>query len=98
MRINQRLVCVLSIVAALAPSTTAFAWSNQGHMVTGAIAYDDLARTDPGLIATIEAIMANHPDKARFDRALAGFSGGGAGSPAVRADGAVAGRCAQRPL
>jgi hypothetical protein len=75
MRIKQRLACALCIVAALAPSTTAFAWSNQGHMVTGAIAYDDLARTDPGLIATIEKIMASHPDKARFDRALAGFSG-----------------------
>jgi hypothetical protein len=75
MNIKQRLACVLCITAALPPSTTALAWSNQGHMVTGAIAYDDLARTDPGLIAKIEAIMANHPDKARFDRALAGFSG-----------------------
>ncbi|HWU74619.1 MAG TPA: S1/P1 nuclease, partial [Sphingomonas sp.] len=75
MRINQRLACALCIAAALAPSTPAFAWSNQGHMVTGAIAYDDLARTDPALIAKIEAIMADHPDKARFDRALAGFSG-----------------------
>lgn len=44
-------------------------------MVTGAIADDDLAKTNPGLIAKIEAIMADHPDKARFDRALAGFSG-----------------------
>lgn len=26
-------------------------------MVKGAVAYDDLARTDPGLIAKIEAIM-----------------------------------------
>jgi hypothetical protein len=44
MRTKQRLACALCIVAALAPSTTASAWSNQGHMVTGAIAYDDLAR------------------------------------------------------
>ena len=75
MHIKHRLACALCILAALAPSTPAFAWSNQGHMVTGAIAYDDLARTDPALIAKIEAIMADHPDKARFDRALAGFSG-----------------------
>jgi len=75
MRLNQRLAWAFFIALAAAPSTTAFAWSNQGHMVTGAIAYDDLARTDPGLIAKIEAIMANHPDKARFDRALVGYSG-----------------------
>lgn len=75
MRIKQRLASALCIVVAAAPSTTALAWSNQGHMVTGAIAYDDLARTDPTLIARIETIMADHPDKARFDRALAGFSG-----------------------
>ena len=75
MRIKQRLAWALCIAAVAVQSSGAFAWSNQGHMVTGAIAYDDLARTDPGLIAKIEAIMANHPDKARFDRALAGFSG-----------------------
>ena len=53
----------------------AFAWSNQGHMVTGAIAYDDLARADPALVARVEAIMAGHPDKARFERGLAGYTG-----------------------
>lgn len=75
MKIKQRLACALCIAAVAVQSGGALAWSNQGHMVTGAIAYDDLARTDPALIAKIEAIMANHPDKARFDRALAGFSG-----------------------
>ncbi|WEK42464.1 MAG: S1/P1 nuclease [Candidatus Sphingomonas colombiensis] len=44
-------------------------------MVTGAIAYDDLAKADPALVAKIEAIMAEHPDKARFERGLAGYSG-----------------------
>lgn len=75
MRITQRLALALAIAAAATPALPAFAWSNQGHMVTGAIAYDDLARTDPALVASIVAIMANHPDKARFDRALAGYSG-----------------------
>jgi S1/P1 Nuclease len=53
----------------------AFAWSNQGHMATGAIAYDRLARENPQAIAAIVAIMAQHPDKARFDRNLAGLRG-----------------------
>jgi hypothetical protein len=61
-------------VLAVSPQT-AMAWSNQGHMVTGAIAYDDLARSDPTLVAKVEQLMAAHPDKARFDRSLAGLTG-----------------------
>jgi S1/P1 Nuclease len=53
----------------------AWAWSHQSHMATGAIAYDQLARENPAAIAAIVAIMAQHPDKARFDRNLAGLSG-----------------------
>ncbi|MBA3810551.1 MAG: S1/P1 nuclease [Caulobacteraceae bacterium] len=68
---------VAGLVAAAMTATTppAFAWSNQGHMVTGAIAYDDLARSSPALVAEVEKIMASHPDHARFEKALAGYSG-----------------------
>jgi hypothetical protein len=75
MRIGHWVASALCIVAVGVQPNGAAAWSNQGHMVTGAVAYDDLARTDPGLVAKIEAIMANHPDKARFERGLAGYSG-----------------------
>jgi hypothetical protein len=75
MRIGHWLACALGVAAVGVQSNEAIAWSNQGHMITGAVAYDDLARTDPGLVAKIEAIMANHPDKARFERGLAGYSG-----------------------
>jgi len=34
-----------------------------------------LAKTDPSLAAKVESIMAAHPDKARFDRALTGYAG-----------------------
>lgn len=51
------------------------AWSNQGHMVTGAIAFDDLRKTDPALVAEVETIMRAHPEMARFDRALEGYTG-----------------------
>jgi hypothetical protein len=61
--------------ALLATPCMALAWSNQGHMVTGAIAYDDLAKADPALVARVESIMASHPDKTRFDRALTGYAG-----------------------
>jgi hypothetical protein len=61
--------------AILAWAPAALAWSNQGHMVTGAIAYDDLAKADPALVAKVETIMAAHPDKARFEHGLAGLTG-----------------------
>ena len=53
----------------------AFAWGNQGHMATGLIAYDRLVLRDPSAIAAIDALIAQHPDHARFDSALAGLEG-----------------------
>jgi S1/P1 Nuclease len=69
--ILRRLAALLLILAA-AP---AHAWSNQGHMATGAMAYDTLAARDPAAVAAIVAIMAAHPDRLRFDRDLKGLKG-----------------------
>jgi hypothetical protein len=71
----RSLTAAACATAILAWAPAALAWSNQGHMATGAIAYDDLAKADPALAAKVEAIMAAHPDKARFERGLAGLSG-----------------------
>lgn len=51
------------------------AWSAQGHMATGAIAFDLLAEQDPAAIAAIERLMESHPDRARFESALQGLEG-----------------------
>lgn len=75
MRIKFWLASAICVSAVVLRPEAAIAWSNQGHMVTGAIAYDDLAKADAALIARIEAIMAEHPDKARFERGLSGYSG-----------------------
>ena len=75
MRIGNRIATALGAAALLAAPHAALAWSNQGHMITGAVAYDDLAKADPALVARVEAIMAAHPDKARFERGLAGLTG-----------------------
>ena len=64
-------LAILSIAAA----TPACAWRSQGHMATGLIAYDRLAARDPSVIAAVHALMAQHPDHARFDSALAGLTG-----------------------
>ena len=69
-RIGWCLAALSAIVA-----TPAFAWGNQGHMAMGLIAYDRLVVRDPTAIAAIEALIAQHPDHARFDTALAGLEG-----------------------
>ena len=68
----------LALAASAAPmlaAAPAFAWDNQGHMATGAIAYDTRMRQDPQVAAKVLAIMAHHPDRARFDRELGDASG-----------------------
>lgn len=70
----NKLATWLAAAALMAPCA-ALAWSNQGHQATGAIAYDDLMRTDPGLIARIVDIEKSHPDHARFEARLKGMTG-----------------------
>ena len=53
----------------------AAAWDNRGHRLTGELAYDRLQARDPAAVAAIVAIMAQHPDRVRFERNLAGLSG-----------------------
>ena len=65
--------CLAAFILVVAPP--AYAWGNQGHMATGLITYDLLAARDPTAIAAVDALMANHPDRARFDKALAGLEG-----------------------
>ena len=74
MRILQSVAAVMAAGVLAASPQAAMAWSNQGHEVTGAIAYDDLAKSDPALVAKVEQLMAAHPDKARFDKGLAGLT------------------------
>jgi hypothetical protein len=69
-RIGWCFTILLSIAA-----TSAKAWSAQGHMATGAITYDLLSRDAPGVVAEIERLMRDHPDRARFDSALQGLDG-----------------------
>jgi hypothetical protein len=75
----KRLALAVAATLLAAPMTAApgvaLAWSNQGHQATGAIAYDDLMRTDPAIVAKIVAIEQSHPDKARFDKRLGALTG-----------------------
>jgi hypothetical protein len=53
----------------------ASAWVREGHMATGALAYDILEQRDPEAIAAILRLMQAHPDRARFDAQLGGLAG-----------------------
>lgn len=53
----------------------AAAWDNRGHRLTGELAFDRLQGRDPTAVAAIVAIMAQHPDRARFDRHLGSLTG-----------------------
>ncbi|HWI87028.1 MAG TPA: S1/P1 nuclease [Sphingomonas sp.] len=63
-----------ALLAAL-PCTPAAAWSAQGHMASGALAYDVLVEKHPTAVDAIRALIAHHPDRARFDAALRDLTG-----------------------
>jgi len=65
----------LVFVALLCLAMPAVAWDNRGHRLTGELTFDRLQATDPAAVQAIIAIMAQHPDRARFDRDLAGLAG-----------------------
>ena len=70
----RALLALAAIVASLT-ATPVRAWSNAGHMASGAIAHDRLAGTDPAALHAVMAIMAHHPDAPRFARNLGNSAG-----------------------
>ena len=71
----RRLGAAGAALAALAAAGPAAAWDNQGHMASGAIAYDILARTRPAVVRAVVALMTAHPDGPRFARELGATRG-----------------------
>lgn len=64
-RTGPRLLAGISAWAlALSP---AMAWTRPGHMVTAAIAFDDLEATDPDIIDRVAALLDGHPDRGPFE-------------------------------
>lgn len=55
---------------ALAAATPAMAWTRPGHMVSAAIAYDELMASDPDVVRQVLAIIAAHPDRGPFEVAV----------------------------
>jgi hypothetical protein len=63
----SRSLTLLVATALALHAQTAGAWSRQGHMLTAAIAYEELAAHDPQVLAKIDELMAKHPDRAVFE-------------------------------
>lgn len=61
---------LLAIVVSLAIAGPAAAWTRPGHMVTAAIAYDQIQRLRPDLLPALEKILDAHPDRGPFQVAI----------------------------
>ena len=61
---------LLAAALALTLHAPAQAWTRPGHMVTAAIAYDELAARDPEALKRLLALAAQHPDRGPFEVAV----------------------------
>jgi hypothetical protein len=71
----KTLAIAFALIFAITPNGPAQAWSRETHMTTGAIAFDDLERSSPQLLAQLEPILAAHPHRAGLDVHLIGLTG-----------------------
>jgi S1/P1 Nuclease len=72
MKLLLRLLLSLTLLGIAPPSHS---WSRPGHMVTGAIAHEDLLASDARVIAQLGEILAKHPDRGTFEVALGRSTG-----------------------
>lgn len=62
MKSSRPLACVLLLILVALPwGHDALAWSREGHMVTGAVAYARLQAEDPEALATVLELLREHP-------------------------------------
>lgn len=61
---------VAVLLAVVLPCSTALAWSRSGHMVSAAIAYDELSAQDRRVIERIVTLTEKHPDRGAFEVAI----------------------------
>lgn len=71
----KRLATLLFTLALVTASPLSHAWSRPGHMITAAMAYDDLISHDLDVILQITEIMGKHPDRGAFEVAMGTATG-----------------------
>jgi S1/P1 nuclease len=50
------------------------AWNKAAHMLSGAVAYNELAEGHPEVVAQVMALMKDHPQATQFEAELAGLN------------------------
>ncbi|MET0534887.1 MAG: S1/P1 nuclease [Steroidobacter sp.] len=68
-------ICIAVLLATLFHCSPLLAWSRPGHMVTAAIAYEELNANDRKVLERIIALAERHPDRGAFEVAIAGAKG-----------------------
>lgn len=63
------------LLAVFIPCSTALAWSRPGHMVSAAIAYDELNAQDRRILERVVALAEKHPDRGAFEVAIGRATG-----------------------
>ena len=66
----RAVLSLLAMLLALTAAAPAAAWTRPGHMVTAAIAYDEIQRLRPDLLPVIAALLDAHPDRGPFQVAV----------------------------
>lgn len=66
--------CIALLLAIALPSI-ASAWSRPGHMVSAAIAYQELSAQEPRIIEKIVSLAERHPDRGAFEVAIGRATG-----------------------
>ena len=69
----KRLFSVATALVIASLAGPCCAWNKPAHMLSGAIAYDDLAEKHPEVVTRVVALMARHPQAAQFEAELAGL-------------------------
>ena len=59
--------CAVLLLALSFHCSAVMAWSKTGHMVTAAIAYEELRTQDPKILEQIVALAERHPDRGAFE-------------------------------
>ncbi len=66
---------IVLLLVAMVHCSSAWAWSRPGHMVTAAIAYEELSAKDRKILEQVVAVAEKHPDRGAFEVAIGGASG-----------------------
>ena len=79
----KTIVSVASLLILAAVSGPCCAWNKAAHMLSAAIAYNELGENHPEALVGVVALMKSHPQATQFDAELAAFDSEAQRAPAL---------------